>query len=288
MTIATIIVNYNAGEMLARCVSALLASAEPTRVTVVDNASSDRSAENLNNLYGNHQGVEFLFNPGNVGFAPAVNAVAKQAKADWLLILNPDCILEPTTLGLLKAALVADPGAGLAGPSVLNDKGKMQKATRRHFPDPWKSLMATSGLWRLGKHFPVFQGVEMHAGKSNEQAEICDAVSGACMLIRHSALQQTGYLDENYAMHCEDLDLMFRLKQQGWHCLFVPQARCVHRQGLSSSSRPSWVHFQKHRGMVRFFKKFQAGTSSFPMRLLVYTGIWLRFLVLWPLVLIRR
>jgi GT2 family glycosyltransferase len=288
MTVATIIVNYNAGEMLARCVNAVLESTHPTLVTVVDNASSDQSAENLNNVYGHHQGVEFLFNMNNIGFAPAVNMVARRSEADWILILNPDCILEAGTLGQLKSALEADAGAGLAGPAVLDDNGHMQRATRRRFPDPWKSLMTSSGLWRLGKWFPVFHGVEMDAGHSVESAEICDAVSGACMLVRNSALKDVGYLDEDYAMHCEDLDLMFRLRQQGWHCLFVPQARCVHRQGLSSSSRPSWVHFQKHRGMVRFFGKFQANTSSFPTRLLVYAGIWLRFLILWPMVLIRR
>lgn len=288
MSITAIIVNYNAGETLAASVNALLKCPEATHVTVVDNASSDRSAENLNNLYGNRQAVSFLFNPKNVGFGPAVNSVARHVDTDYILILNPDCILESKALGLLKNALENDQEAGLAGPAVLDEKGQVQKATRRHFPDPWKSLMTTTGLSRLGKWFPVFRGIEMAAGEPGEESEVCDAVSGACMLIRRSALQQVGYLDEDYAMHCEDLDLMFRLKLAGWHCLFVPQARCVHYQGLSSSSRPVWVHFQKHRGMERFFRKFQAKSYSLPTRLLVYAGIWLRFLVLWPLVLIRR
>lgn len=288
MSIAAIIVNYNAGETLAFCVKALLKNTEASRVTVVDNASSDRSAEELNHLYGNRQGVEFLYNRKNIGFAPAVNAVARQSDADFILILNPDCILEPKALERLRTALERDPDAGLAGPSVLDAGGSMQKATRRYFPDPRKSLMASTGLWRLGKWLPLFQGIEMASVSSVHEPEICEAVSGACMLVRRPALEAVGYLDEAYAMHCEDLDLMYRLKQQGWHCLFVPEARCEHLQGLSSSSRPNWVHFQKHRGMARFFKKFQASSYAFPIRWLVYTGIWLRFLVLWPLVLIKR
>jgi GT2 family glycosyltransferase len=288
MSISTIIVNYNAGEMLAQCVKALLGSTEPTRVTIVDNASSDRSAENLNNLYGNHQGVEFLFNNDNIGFGPAVNAVARRLESEWILILNPDCLLEPEALGQLKAALEADPHAGLAGPAVFDGKGQMQRATRRRFPDPWKTLMTTTGIWRLGKWFPVFHGVEIEKGHSVQNIEICDAVSGACMLVRRSAFEAVGFLDEGYAMHCEDLDLMYRLKEQGWHCLYVPQAGSIHQQGLSSRSRPTWVHFQKHRGMARFFRKFQAKTMAFPIRILVYAGIWLRFIVLWPLVLIKR
>ena len=288
MSIATIIVNYNAGELLQQCVQALLKSTEHTKVTVVDNASSDRSAENLRNLYGDHQGVEFLFNPGNLGFGPAVNAVARQSKADWILILNPDCILEPDTLGKLKAALINDSKAGLAGPAIRDESGKIQRATMRRFPDPWKSLMTASGLWRLGKWFPALHGVEVDVSKLTADSEICDAVSGACMLVRRSALEAVGFMDEEYAMHCEDLDLMYRLREQGWHSLYVPQASSVHQQGLSSRSRPTWVHFQKHSGMARFFKKFQAETTSFPIRILVYAGIWLRFIILWPLVLIRR
>ena len=108
------------------------------------------------------------------------------------------------------------------------------------------------------------------------------------MLIRRSAFEAVAYMDEAYCMHCEDLDLMYRLAEKGWHCLYVPQAACVHLQGKSSRSRPTWVHYQKHRGMARFFRKFQAKTTSLPVRLLVYTGIWLRFVVLWPLVLVRR
>ena len=288
MTVSTIIVNYNAGETLLHCVKALLTSTVQTKVTVIDNASSDGSAENLNQLYGKQQGIEILFNPVNLGFAPAVNSVARRLETDWVLILNPDCILEPETLGRLKSALENDARAALAGPAVRDESGQIQRATLRRFPDPWKSLMTASGLWRLGKWLPAFHGVEVDVSKVGAGAEICDAVSGACMLVRRNALEEVGYLDEEYAMHCEDLDLMFRLKEQGWHCLFVAQASCIHEQGLSSRSRPTWVHFQKHRGMARFFGKLQAKSTRFPIRMLVYAGIWLRFIILWPLVLIRR
>ncbi len=288
MTIATIIVNYNAGETLRQCVNALLKSTEQTTITVVDNASSDRSAQDLQSFYGNHQRIEFLFNSSNLGFGPAVNAVARRSDANWILILNPDCILETKTLAYLKTALLNDAQAGLAGPAVRDESGQIQRATLRRFPDPWKSLMTASGLWRLGKWLPVFHGVEVEVPEETGNTEVCDAVSGACMLIRRSALESVDFLDEEFAMHCEDLDLMFRLKLKGWHCVYVPKASCVHLQGLSSRSRSTWVHFHKHRGMARFFRKHQAKTTSSPLRLLVYTGIWLRFIILWPLILIRR
>ena len=288
MTVATIIVNFNAGETLQQCVKALLESEEPTKVVIVDNASSDESAQRLQQSLENQQGVEFLFNTTNPGFAPAVNAAARHLDVDWLLILNPDCIVEPETLGRLKTALENDTSAALAGPAVRDENGQIQRATLRRFPSPWRSLMTATGLWRLGKRFPVFHGVEVDIAESASDTITCDAVSGACMLVRRGALEEAGFLDEEYGLHCEDLDLMYRLKERGWHCLFVPQANCVHKQGLSSRSRPTWVHFQKHLGMVRFFKKFQAAKTNFPLRMLVYAGIWLRFLISWPLILIRR
>lgn len=288
MSVAAIIVNFNAGELLQQCVGALQKSSVHARITIVDNASSDGSARNLQSLYGNQQDIEFLFNATNLGFAPAFNAVASRVDADWVLILNPDCVLELTALEHLKTALEKDDRAALAGPAVYDESGRIQRATARRFPNPWKSLMTASGLWRLGKWFPVFHGVEVDVDTLGEGTEVVEAVSGACMLVRRSALEDIGFMDEGYCMHCEDLDLMYRLAEKGWHCLYVPQAGCVHQQGKSSSSRPTWVHYQKHRGMVRFFRKFQAETTSFPVRILVYMGIWLRFLLLWPLVLIKR
>jgi GT2 family glycosyltransferase len=111
------------------------------------------------------------------------------------------------------------------------------------------------------------------------------------MLVRKAAFTELGGMDEAYGLHCEDLDLMYRLRQAAGYCLFVPQARVVHLQGLSSRSRPLWAHWQKHRGMQRFFLKFQAPGYAVPLRWLVcplvLTGIWARFLLTLPLLLRR-
>ena len=108
------------------------------------------------------------------------------------------------------------------------------------------------------------------------------------MLLKYSAFDEVKGLDSNYGLHCEDLDLMYRLRQRGYHCLLVPAARVYHRQGVSSRSRPLWVHWQKHLGMQRFFRKFQARSHAFPVRWLVLAGIWLRFAATLPLALLRH
>ena len=286
-SIRVIIVNYNAGEIIVPCVASVLETGEDIRITVFDNASSDRSMQLLNNSYAGHQHIELIQNDENIGFSRAINAVAKAAKEEYLLILNPDCELFPFALGHLKQALETDHSAALAGPLVVNRQGVVQKGTLRHFPDPWKSFLTFSGLWRLESLFPSIQGVDRHQAELPIENATAEAVSGACMLLRRNQFMQLGCMDEEYGLHCEDLDLMYRLHLQGYHCLLVPTARVFHRQGVSSRSRPFWVHRQKHLGMQRFFRKFQAERHSLPVRWLVIGGIWLRFALTLPLIWIR-
>jgi GT2 family glycosyltransferase len=286
-----VIVNFNAGEALARCAGSVLKQDACASLTVVDNASGDGSLEEVEQKYGVDPRLKLLRNPENRGFARAANQAAQQSAGarsqDYLLILNPDCEVDADALETLRGALEREPAAALAGPLVVDREGRPRRATLRHFPDPRGALLTFSGLWRLGRWWPAWRGVERSDELPGEIAR-AEAVSGACMLVRRSAFEAAGGLDEAYGMHCEDLDLMYRLRQMGGHCLFVPQARVVHLQGLSSRSRPLWVHWQRHRGMQRFFTKFQAERYRLPMRWLVLAGIWLRFLVTSPRALLRR
>lgn len=282
-----IVVNFNAGEALERCLRSVLDQPEDVHLTVIDNASSDGSEQRVRALFAGRDDVSLIENASNPGFAAAVNTAAAQLRdagrvADYLLILNPDCEMHDGALGRLADALEQDAEAALAAPLVVDERGQPRRATLRRFPDPWKSLMTFSGLWRLGKRFAVFRGVEA-VTDIPPGTEPAEAVSGACMLLKYRVFEKVGGLDSNYRLHCEDLDLMYRLRQRGWRCLIVPGARVYHGQGVSSSSRPTWAHWQKHRGMQRFFRKFQAKNYSLPIRWLVVAGIWLRFVLTLPL-----
>jgi GT2 family glycosyltransferase len=287
-SVTAIVVNFNGGEPVKDCIGALMASSVQPMIMLVDNASTDGSFARLQNLYGHNQGVSFLANPTNLGFARAVNAIAKSVDSDYLLILNPDCMLDTDALSQLGESLDADPTAALAGPCVRGPGGDIQRATYRRFPSPWNSLMTFTGLSWLSRWIPGFAGVEMSRKNWPQKAVEAEAVSGACMLIRNKAMHTVGYFDESYGLHCEDIDLMYRFKEAGWRTLFIPGAGAVHLQGVSSRSRPFWVHRQKHLGMLRFFRKFQAQHTAAPVRWLVYAGIWTKYLLTLPLVLIRR
>jgi GT2 family glycosyltransferase len=287
-SIHVIIVNFNAGETLGRCVQSVLSSGEEASITVIDNASTDGSAGEIESLFGHLDNVEIHHSKQNTGFSRAVNTAAVSGGGKYLLILNPDCELLPGALGHLKQALENDPLAALAGPVVVDRTGTVQTGTLRHFPDPWNSLLTLTGLYRLGRWFPSFKGVNRHQRGLPDNNTTAEAVSGACMLVRRKAFEDAGRMDEAYGLHCEDLDLMYRLQQRGNRCVFVPAARVFHQQGVSSRSRPLWAHRQKHLGMQRFFCKFQAERHVFPVRWLVIAGIWMWYLLSLPRVLLRN
>jgi GT2 family glycosyltransferase len=288
--VAVIIVNYNAGDALARCVESVLSQGRSIDITIIDNASSDGSARHVNEFFGHLEHVSVVFNETNTGFSRAVNQAVEavqEGSEEYLLILNPDCELFPGSLRMLSDALNGAPEAAMAGPAVVDRHGAPLRGTFRRFPDPWRSFRTFSGLWRLGSFFPAFQGVEP-VGELPIEVTEAEALSGACMLVRKAAFLDVGGMDENYGLHCEDLDLMYRFQLRRRPRLFVPEARVYHLQGLSSRSRPVWVHWQKHCGMQRFFTKFQADSYVVPLRWLVIAGIWIRFLLTLPLVLLRK
>lgn len=282
-----VIINYNAGDALLRSVAAVLATDEPLRLIVADNASTDGSGEKLRHLYAGKDRLEIRRNAHNLGFARAVNACARSVAEPFLLILNPDCELAPGTLAALRKALQQDPQAALAAPRVVDSQGRVLRGTWRSFPQPWKALMTASGLWRLGRWLPRLRGVESAAAELPHDTCRAEAVSGACMLVRTSTFRQLGGLDEAFGLHFEDLDLMYRLRRQQHYCLYVPAASAIHHPGTSSRSRPWWVHRQKHLGMQRFFHKHYADQYSRPGRCLMRTGIWLHYVVTLPMVWLR-
>ena len=287
MSVAAIVVNYNAGEHLLACVQSLL-NQSLTDIVVVDNASADDSMQRLRGRFGDRPGVQLLFNPSNFGYGPAVNAASARLQARYLLIINPDCVLHEDGLRHLRLALESDPQAALAAPRVTDQRGRFEAASCRHLPTPRRALMSLSGLGRLARRWPALEGINVSGAADWTEPRAVDATSGACMLLRRDAWEQVGGFDEGYTLHGEDLDLMLRLQQADWSCLFVPAAKATHSQGVSSASRPLWVHREKHRSMVRFFKQYQAPHCGWLQRQLVLLGIRLHWLLLWPWKWLRR
>ncbi len=257
--VSVIIVNYNAGLELVGCVQSLAFANNDIEIIVVDNASRDESLHQLRAQFPQESKLTVLHNAKNLGFAVASNQGSRDAVGDFLLYLNPDCLVEPETIPALLQCLKNDPQVGMVGGLILNPDGSEQRGCRRAVPTPWKSLVNSLGLKALSRLYPhIFSDFRLDQKPLPEQAVAVDAISGACMLVSRAALADVGPLDEGYFLHCEDLDWCMRFRQRGWKIMFVPHARLYHSKGACSSSRPVFVEWSKHKGMVRFSRKFFA------------------------------
>ncbi|MES2025443.1 MAG: glycosyltransferase family 2 protein [Pseudomonadota bacterium] len=272
--ISTIIVNYNAGNFLRSCVDSLLNCPLEIEIIVVDNASVDDSLDTLQGL----PGVRIIRNPTNVGFAAACNIGLRVASAPVLLFINPDCFFKPGTLSELMSALSQDDSVGMVGGFLANPDGTEQAGGRRAVPTPWRSFVRAFGLVRFADRWPrLFFDFHLHKQPLPDRPIEVEAISGACMMVRREAILDVGEWDEGYFLHCEDLDWCMRFRQKGWKILFVPSAHISHALGVCSRSRPIFVEWHKHKGMMRFYKKFFSHQYPGLLMALVAFGVWLRF-----------
>lgn len=271
-----VIVNYNAGSLLAECVGSALSQVD--EVLVVDNASRDASMNDCERLHPTDPRLTLIRNNTNLGFAAACNIGYLQAKGDYILFLNPDCFLEPMAVANLLTALQADNSVGMVGGLLMNLDGTEQGGGRRTIPTPWRSFVRAFGLNRFEKRWPrLFFDFHLHKQALPQHPIDVEAISGACMLVKRQVVDGVGLWDDGYFLHCEDLDWCMRFRLAGWKILFVPSAHIRHALGVSSRSRPIFVEWHKHKGMMRFYRKFFRHQYPGLLMGLVAAGVWMRF-----------
>ncbi|MBS0150369.1 MAG: glycosyltransferase family 2 protein [Nitrospira sp.] len=275
-TVSLIVVNYNACDCLIACVSSALS--QVGEVIVVDNASSDDSVVRLQAAFSADRRLKIVRNCSNLGFAAACNIGADHSTGSYLFFLNPDCVLELDSVKHLIRVLDDYPDVGMVGGLLVNPDGTEQAGGRRAIPTPWRSFVRAFGLSRFADRWPrLFFDFHLHKQPLPTHPIEVEAISGACMLIRRIVMQEIGRWDEGYFLHCEDLDFSMTLRGKGWKIMFVPDARIIHDKGVCSRSRPIFVEWHKHRGMMRFYRKFFQHQYPGPLMWLVALGIWLRF-----------
>jgi GT2 family glycosyltransferase len=274
--VSLIIVNHDAGAMLADCIASSLDQVE--EIIVVDNASSDDSLALLQSRFPNENRLQLIRNHENLGFAAASNIGLTWANGRYLMLLNPDCLLDPECIGRLVSVYESRPEIGMVGGLLLNPGGTEQGGGRRAVPTPWRSFVRAFGLHRLSHRWPrLFFDFHLHAQPLPEPPSAVAALSGACMLVSRNALEDVGPLDAGYFLHCEDLDWCMRFRRKGWNILFVPDAKIIHYRGVCGLGKPIFVAWHKHRGMIRFYRKFFKHQYPGVLMWLVGLGVWLRF-----------
>lgn len=280
VTVSVVIVNYNAGDLLRAAVEAVLRSTVPVEVIVCDNGSTDHSLHAVEKLQGDHLRLRVVKNRKNLGFSRATKIGFGYASGEFILLLNPDCLVKHDTLRRMVAVLQTDPTVGMAGCLVRNPDGSEQAGCRRAVPTPWRSVVRVTGIKRLWPKHHRFQTYLLNQESLPDRPIEVEAISGAFMLVRRAAIEQVGWLDEEYFLHCEDLDWCMRFRRAGWPILFVPDVDVVHYKGTCSVGRPIFVSWHKHKGMIRFYRKFFRHQYPRPLMAFVVAAVWTRFGVL--------
>ena len=277
---SVIVVCADSGTGPAECVGKVLASAVPVEVIVVDNASTDGCVETVASRFAGDARVRIVRNASNLGFGAGCNRGAALATGDALVFLNPDCVLAQDVLKRLREASAS--AAGVLGAEIVDAAGVPEPASRRRDPLLRRALMTLSGLARFERRWPALTGIDLPPGSNSPPVENVDAVSGALMYLPRTAFERVGGFDEGYFLHAEDLDLCRRVRDAGLRVACVNTIRVEHGKGGSSRHRPLFVSWHKHRGMWRWFVKFDPAARNPLLRGVVCVGLWLHFTVRAP------
>ncbi|MDO1528188.1 glycosyltransferase family 2 protein [Fulvimonas sp. R45] len=273
LPLSVIVVSADSGPTLREGVRHVLACDVPLELILIDNASRDGVPEQVAREHAGDARLRLLRNDANLGFGPAVNRAAAQARGDALLVLNPDCMLDEPALRRLLDVLAGEPRAGLVGAVVCDAQGAPDPASYRRDPLLRRALVGLFG----GRG----EGVNVEGGMPDRVVE-AEAVSGAVMLLPRALFERIGGFDEGYFLHCEDLDLCRRVRDAGWRVLLAGDVRVLHGKGGSSRHRPVFVSRYKHRGMWRWFRKFDPAARNPFVAAAVWLGLWAHFLLQIP------
>ncbi|MBT2768199.1 glycosyltransferase family 2 protein [Stenotrophomonas sp. ISL-67] len=260
--IAVIIVSYQSASTLDDCLARLRAADEVAEIRVVDNDSDDGTLDIVQRHASADLRVRFIANPDNPGFAAANNQGVADSQAPWLAFINPDLMVAADTLAQLRARGQAL-GDCVLGVEQVDEQGQPDAAVRRRDPD-FGAMLRHPG-----------QGARLAIPADPSQAlQTVPALSGALLLMPRALFDRIGGWDAGYRLHAEDLDLCRRAREAGAVVAIANDLQVVHVRGVSSRSRPFFVEWHKHRGLWRYFRRFEAPRRNLLVQAAVWGAIW--------------
>lgn len=242
--VRVVVVTLSPGEHLAALLDSLPdACAHSYEVVLADNGSSDGSPESA----ADRPEVTLVRTGGNVGYGRAANLGARGAETEFLLICNPDLVLEPRSVDHLIEAAQAHPDEGAFGPAILEVDGTLYPSARQR-----PTLGSGIGHGVLGPVWPGNPWTRAYHADRDETQRVAGWLSGACLLVRTTAWRQVGGFDPRYFMYFEDVDLGDRLARAGWPSRYVPDARVTHVGGTTTARSPLSMQRVHHASAARY------------------------------------
>jgi GT2 family glycosyltransferase len=274
MKLSVIIVNYNVKYFLEQCLKSVFISGKDIEmeVFVVDNNSVDGSVEMVKEKFPK---VTLIANKENTGFSHANNQAIKKAAGEYVLLLNPDTVVEDNTFPRVVEFMDKTPDAGGLGVKMIDGQGVFLPESKRGLPTPTVAFYKIFGLSALFPKSRIFG--KYHLGYlDNDKIHSVDVLSGAFMLMRKSVLEKTGYLDETFFMYGEDIDLSWRIIQAGYKNYYFPQTRIIHYKGESTKKSSINYVFVFYNAMIIFAKKHFSKQNARIFSFLIHLAIYFR------------
>jgi GT2 family glycosyltransferase len=265
------IVSHGAEGLLRNCLRSLREHPPrgETRVTVVDSGSPDSTPDMVEREFP----AVRLLRRDNIGFSAANNLVLRESEARAVLLLNPDTEVYAGTLDAALARLWSAQRIGMVGVKLVTETGELDHACKRSFPTPLSALAHFTGIGRSAGAAGALSQYRATQLGDDEPGEV-GAVNGAFMLCRAEAVREVGLLDEGYWLYMEDLDWCRRFWDAGWKVFYEPAGTALHVKGGSSGARRApKQEIAFHRGMARFYRRFDAPEHNPLLNAAVYAGI---------------
>lgn len=260
--LSVIILNYNTKELLKNCLDSVEKAKKDDysyQIIVVDNASTDGSPEIVKKEF---KWAKLIVNKRNLGFAAGNNKGIKGALGRYILLLNPDTLIQANTLKIMVDFMEKHLKTGAATCRIELPDGRLDYSCHRGFPTPWNAFAYFSGLANIFPKIKIFTGYTLtHLPLSKTHS--IDSGCGAFLIIRRKAGEEVGWLDEDYYWYGEDLDFCYRLKQKGWQIMFVPETKIIHHKGAASGIKK---HSQRVTTATKKTKIRAAKSSTEVMR----------------------
>lgn len=274
MKLSVIIVNYNVKAFLEQALLSVQKAVQKTtaEVFVVDNDSVDGSVEMVREKF---PWVKLIANKKNVGFSAANNQAIKASTAEYILLLNPDTVVEESTFEKVVRFMNEHPDAGGLGVRMIDGKGKFLPESKRGLPTPSVAFYKMSGLAKIFPKSKVFGRYHLKYIDEFETSEV-EVLAGAFMLMRKSVLDKIGLLDETFFMYGEDIDLSYRITQAGYKNYYFPETTIIHYKGESTKKTSVNYVFVFYRAMVIFAQKHYKGGNARWFSLFINFAIWFR------------
>lgn len=274
--LSVIIVNYNVKELLENCINSIFTAAKHFNfeVIVVDNNSYDGSTDYIRQKFCNNNNVRLIESNINLGFAKANNLGVQQASGKYLLILNPDTILQEDTLDKTINFYESKDDTGIVTCKLILPSGKLDLACRRSFPTLPVAMYRMLGLSKLFPGSRIFGKYNLTYLDENSTYEV-DAVCGAFMLVRKDIYEKAGGFDENYFMYGEDLDLCYQVKKEGYKIYYYADTSIIHYKG-ESTKKSSLSYVNNFYGAMRVFVEKNFHKTSFLLNTLIKAMIFYR------------